>query len=64
VDAADVLFRRGHCHHARGDHDRADADWRAHLRIVAELGEVSPYAAEIAELLAAPAQPVPTGHPR
>ncbi|MGW6497516.1 tetratricopeptide repeat protein [Nonomuraea angiospora] len=53
VDAADVLFRRGLSHHALGRHGRAGADWDAHLRLMAERGEVSEYADEIARLRAA-----------
>ncbi|MFG1704377.1 tetratricopeptide repeat protein [Nonomuraea sp. M3C6] len=60
VDVADVLFRRGLSLHELGEHRRAVADWNAHLRLAAERGEVSEYAAEIARLTAA----VPAGDAR
>jgi tetratricopeptide (TPR) repeat protein len=52
VDAADVLFRRGLSKYALGAHDRAAADWDRHLRVVAQSGEESEHAQEIAELTA------------
>jgi tetratricopeptide (TPR) repeat protein len=52
VDVADVLFRRGLSYHALGRYDRATADWEKHLQTVAELGEISEYAQQIAELSA------------
>jgi len=52
VDAADALFRRGLSYHALGQFDHAAADWAKHLRIVTELGEISEYAEQIAELSA------------
>jgi tetratricopeptide (TPR) repeat protein len=50
ADVADVLFRRGLSHHARGNHDLASADWDRHLKVMSEAGEVSEHAGEIAEL--------------
>lgn len=49
---ADVLFRRGLCHHALGRPDLASADWSRHLEVTAERGEISEHAGEIAELQA------------
>jgi tetratricopeptide (TPR) repeat protein len=54
VDVVDVLYHRGLSHHALGRHDRAGDDWEQHLRLAADLGESSEYAAEIAELSGVP----------
>ena len=50
TDEADVLFRRGLSYHDLGQPAQASADWDRHLRILAELGETSPYAQQIADL--------------
>src|SRR5580704_2810305 len=36
--------------HALGNHDQASADWRRHRQVMAERGEASEHADEIAEL--------------
>jgi len=51
VDAADVLFRRGLSKYALGARDRAAADWDRHLQVMAESGEESEHAEEIAGLI-------------
>jgi tetratricopeptide (TPR) repeat protein len=52
ADVAEALFRRGLSHHGMGSHDLASADWDRHLQVMAETGEVSEHADEIAELKA------------
>ena len=43
----DLLYRRGSARHALGDAEGARADWAAHLAAYDELGETSPFAAEL-----------------
>jgi tetratricopeptide (TPR) repeat protein len=50
ADPAEALYRRGLSQHALGNYDQASADWRQHLRVMAERGETSEHADEIAEL--------------
>jgi tetratricopeptide (TPR) repeat protein len=50
VDVVDVLFRRGLGYHCLGQYERAISDWDQHLELIDELGDVSEYAQQIADL--------------
>ena len=59
ADVAEVLFRRGLSHHTLRRYDRATADWAEHLRVMAELGEVSEHVQQITDLAAGGEHAVP-----
>jgi Tfp pilus assembly protein PilF len=52
LDTAEVLFRRGASQHALGNHAAGLSDWDRHLEQIAERGEISPYADDIADFTA------------